>query len=164
MYDQYKTLLNKQSQLERQIAKVVLRGGDKAALSVEYARTKQELQALSDAMTFATPRIWIEYKYRAYAEEAQPIRTMHDFRVHCSKPGYICTKRFVFLNKSLQQNGRTGLDNRSAYPDSMVLQEVLAAGDLAELENDEEFMTAWSQHEYFMDDGRVAKWENFRQD
>ncbi len=119
------------------------------------------MQTLSDAMTFDTPRIWIEYKYRAYADEPQPITTMHDLRLHCSKPGYICTARYTFLNDELTQAGEPPLSDRAAYPDSMDIGALLESPRLDAL-SDETF-AAWRQHEYHRDaEGRVAKWQSYR--
>ena len=108
-------------------------------------------------MTFDTPRIWIEYKYRAYRDESQPIATMHDFRLHCSKPGYICTARYSFLTDAMAREGFVSLDDRQVYPDDMELSELLKLSLLDDL--DEITYKTWRDEEYYRDaKGAVRKW------
>lgn len=158
MYKTYKAVMGRQAECRRELAKAKLRQEDTARLQVAYDACTVELQTISDTMTFASPSIWMLYKYEAYANEAQPIRTMHDFRVHCSKPGYICTKRYEFTNAALCERQLASLADGVAYPDTMPLEQALDA--VAPLESDERFMRAWAGHEYYHEDGRVAKWEN----
>ena len=110
-------------------------------------------------MTFDTPLVWVMYKFEAYQDEAQPIKTMHDFRLHCSKPGYICTKRFTFLNTHLCNNGQCPLTDDERYPDKMLLSEIFPL--LADIEQDEVFLSAWRAHEYYQEDGIVKKWQDY---
>lgn len=156
MYERYKILQHEVDALGRSVARQKAAGI--APHADEYERKKQELQALSDAMTFASPTIWMMYKYEAYKKETQPIRTMHDFRLHCSKPGYICTKRFEFVNESLEKRNLPILNDTGAFPDAEELPRVYDA--LVPLEADDSFMTDWRKFEYYQTD-RVAKWENY---
>ena len=110
-------------------------------------------------MTFDTPLVWVMYKFEAYQDEAQPIQTMHDFRLHCSKPGYICTKRFTFLNTHLCNNGQCPLADDERYPDKMLLSEIFPL--LGEIERDEVFVSIWRAHEYYQEDGIVKKWQDY---
>lgn len=158
MYGEYKALLTRQADCRRQLAKAKLRREDTVQLRAVYDDLTTRLQQISDTMTFASPSVWILYKYEAYADEPQAIRTMQDFRQHCSKPDYICTKRFDFLNTSLVRRGAQPLTDTVQYPDEMSLADVVPA--ISDVESDDIFMRAWHSHEYYRDSGRVAKWEN----
>ena len=158
MYGDYKTLLTRQSECQRQLAKAKIRREDTTQLQAAYDDLAAQMQLTSDTMTYASPSVWILYKYEAYADEPQSIRTVRDFRQHCSKPGYICTKRFDFLNAALVQRGLLPLTDLTAFPDTMPLDKVLPA--IRDIENDDLFMRAWESHEYYRDGERVAKWEN----
>ena len=158
MYKSYQAVAQRQADCRRELAKAKLRQVDTMPLQVAYDTATAELQAISDAMTYASPSVWMLYKYEAYANEAQPIRTMHDFRVHCSKPGYICTKRYEFTNAALVERGLAPLSDDTVYPDALSLGKALTA--VTPLERDELFMSAWGGHEYYRDGDRVAKWEN----
>lgn len=158
MYTDHKALLARQAQSQRQLAKAKLRGDGTAQLRVAYDDLAVQMQTISDTMTYASPSIWMLYKYEAYADESQSIRTLADFRQHCSKPGYICTKRFDFLNAALVQRGAVPLTDLIAFPDVMSLIDVLPA--IHDIEDDGMFMHTWQSHEYYRDGDRVAKWEN----
>ena len=108
---------------ERRLALAKLKNSDVEQVRIELDNLRHSQQQLSDAMTFDTPLVWVMYKFEAYQDETQPIRTMHDFRLHCSKPGYICTKRFIFLNAHLCINGQRPLTDSEQYPDEMLLSE-----------------------------------------
>lgn len=160
MYAEYKSTVAQQEDTARQLAKAKLKGSPTEQLQKAYTALSQQTQAISDTMTFATPLVWALYKFEAYAGEAQPISTMQDFRVHCSKPGYICTKRFIFVNQALNEKGLPTLADSKAYPDTESL--TVAFASLQELsEDDTDFMKSWELHEYYKQGGKVAKWENF---
>lgn len=158
MYTDHKALLARQADCQRQLAKAKIRHEDIADLQAAYDDLATQMQLISDTMTYASPSIWILYKYEAYADEPQSIRTMQDFRQHCSKPGYICTKRFDFLNAALVQRGAVPLTDVTAFPDTTPLVDALPAVDT--VESDDLFMRAWHNHEYYREGDRVAKWEN----
>lgn len=160
-YQQYKKLLEELGAIERQLAKAKLLGTNQSLLKSEQITLKKELQTLSDAMTFANPIIWIQYKNLAYKDEAQPITTMHDLRVHCSKPDYICTKRYTFLNEYLTKQGIPALSDQATYPDTLELTQLLKTPSLQALVEDPAFLKQWALYEYFTQNGQVAKWENF---
>ncbi len=101
------------------------------------------------------------YKFEAYQNEAQPIRTMHDFRVHCSKPGYICTKRFTFLNDQLESTGNSRLTDKGIYPDDMLLNEVFSNEQLGVLSGNADFSRLWNKYEFYKSGATAAKWENY---
>ena len=161
-YKQYTEMSREIKLLERQLAKTRLSGADTADAQGSLDKKTAELQALSDAMTFDSPATWIGYKLEAYRGEAQPILTMHDLRVHCSKPGYICTKRFAFLNRELDRRGLKTLADAEAFSDTVPLEDVLRSEELAAVV-DAAFMDQWNSYEYNTVDGRVAKWENWRE-
>lgn len=158
MYNEYKELTEQIGKLEKTQAKLILTGQDTSATERMLYSVAQKRAKLSDTMTFDAPRIWIEYKYRAYQNEAQPIATMHDLRLHCSKPDYIC-KRYTFLNDELVAQGRSPLSDRSDYPDSMSLNDLLNLDVLDRLQDHS--YEQWRSHEYYQQAGIVAKWESY---
>lgn len=160
MYDEYKTLAAKITAAEHRVALARLKNGDIKQVKAELDGLRQNQQRLSDAMTFDTPLIWVMYKFEAYKDEAQPIRTMHDFRLHCSKPGYICTKRFRFLNAYLCSKEQNLLTDNQTYPDDMLLDNIFPLLD--EIEQDAEFLAEWRAHEYYQEDGAAKKWQNYK--
>lgn len=159
MYDDYKTLTAKIAATERRLALAKLKNSGVEQIRIELDDLRHSQQQLSDDMTFDTPLVWVMYKFEAYQDEAQPIRTMHDFRLHCSKPGYICTKRFTFLNTHLCNNGQCPLTDNERYPDKMLLSEIFPL--LGEIEQDEAFLSSWRAHEYYQEDGIVKKWQDY---
>ena len=159
MYDEYKTLTAKIAAAERRLALAKLRNSDVKQIRIELDDLRHSQQQLSDDMTFDTPLVWVMYKFEAYQDEAQPIQTMHDFRLHCSKPGYICTKRFIFLNAHLCSNGQRPLTDSEQYPDEMLLSEIFPL--LSEIEHDKNFLSNWRAHEYYQEDGAIKKWQNY---
>ena len=159
MYDDYKTLAAKITAAERRLALAKLKNSSGEQIRIELDDLRHSQQQLSDDMTFDTPLVWVMYKFEAYQDETQPIQTMHDFRLHCSKPGYICTKRFIFLNAHLCSNGQSSLMDRKQYPDEMLLSEIFPL--LGEIEQDEVFMSSWRAHEYYQEHGAIKKWQNY---
>lgn len=159
MYATYKNCSEEQQRAARTLAKARLKGESTSDLEKNYQQFTQKLRSISDAMTFASPLVWALYKFEAYADEAQPIRTVQDFRVHCSKLDYICTKRFLFVNQALRERGLAALDNTKAYADNTLLSEAFEIMHM--LSQSEPFMKAWEKHEYYKHNGAVAKWENF---
>ena len=160
MYDEYKTLTAKITAAERRLALAKLKNSGVEQIRIELDDLRHSQQQLSDDMTFDTPLIWVMYKFEAYQDEAQPIRTMHDFRLHCSKPGYICTKRFIFLNAHLCSNGQRPLADSEQYPDEMLLSEIFPL--LSEIERDKNFLSSWRAHEYCQEDGAAKKWQDYK--
>ena len=159
MYDEYKTLTVKIAAVERRLALAKLKNGDVEQIRIELDNLRHSQQRLSDTMTFDTPLVWVMYKFEAYQDEAQPIQTMHDFRLHCSKPGYICTKRFIFLNAHLCSNGQRPLADSEQYSDEMLLSEIFPL--LSEIERDKNFLSNWRAYEYYQEDGAIKKWQNY---
>ena len=159
MYDEYKTLTVKITAAERHLALAKLKNSDIEQAQTELDVLRRDQQQLSDDMMFDTPLVWVMYKFEAYQDEAQPIRTMHDFRLHCSKPGYICTKRFIFLNAHLCSNGQHLLTDSEQYSDEMLLSEIFPL--LGEIEQDEAFLSNWRSHEYYQEDDVIKKWQDY---
>lgn len=157
-YAIYKKLSSRQAALARELAKAKLTGTATQSLVKRHEHITADMQAVSDAMTFASPLVWALYKYEAYAHESQPVRTMNDFRLHCSKPGYICTARFTFVNKHLRARSLPTLVDTATYPDSQPLTAAFPV--LHALSQDDVFMRQWQSHEYYKSGDRVAKWEN----
>ncbi|MFZ1250220.1 MAG: hypothetical protein WAR37_02115 [Candidatus Microsaccharimonas sp.] len=159
-YSEYKVLLKVEAGLSMERAKQKIIGDVDERLAADYENVKQKQQSLSDSMTFSNPFVWIMYKFEAYKDEAQPIRTIRDFRIHCSKDGYICTKRFRFINEQLAQRGqKTLLD--SYYANDDLLNTLIKENSLQELVNDSTFIGLWQKHEFNTVNTRVAKWESY---
>lgn len=164
-YAAYKEKNEQLAGIERQLALATIRGDKQVGeLSKKRDDMRQQLQQLSDEMTFDSPYVWIQYKYEAYKNDAQPILTMQDLRVHCSVEGYICTKRFLFLNGWLRKMNKHVLSDREYYPDSLSLRELLSGDGILSLSKDDAFMKQWRAYEYYRKDGVVAKWENFSEE
>ena len=161
MYASYKQMALGLSDLSQQVAKQKLLGGRDKVLEQEFQKKTDALQTLSNEMTFANPVVWIMYKRLAYEDEPQPIKTYHDFRLHCAKPGYICTNRYIFLNRYLASSGLPELSDHSAYPDEKDVREILEDNAFINAIKNTDFQTQWDAHEYHKIDNRVAKWENF---
>lgn len=160
-YKKYKQLVQDEAVLSSTLAKQKILGVVNEKLSKKRAAIQQKLRDLSDSMTFSHPFVWILYKFEAYKDEAQPIRTMRDFRIHCSKEGDICTKRYAFVNESLERAGRRTLRDGRYYDDAMLLDALIEDDSLLELVSDSKFMQLWKTHEFNDDNGRVAKWESY---
>jgi hypothetical protein len=160
-YEEYKAMMKLEASSSLKVAKAKLTGAIDEKMLRDYKQLKARLQELSDKMTFANPIIWMMYKYEAYKDEAQPIRTMHDFRVHCSKQGYICTKRFNFLNEQLLQRGNKSLKDVDEYHDDMLLAKLFTQKSIIELTSNSEFMKLWEVYEYNRVAGQPAKWVNY---
>ncbi len=118
------------------------------------------LKLLGDAMQYDTPAVWMNYKREAYRGTPQEIATIADFRTHCSKPGYICTKRFTFLNEYLARTSGMQLTDSAAFPGAADMSTLINHPAVRALEHDETFLQEWSKHEFYIRDGRVAKWED----
>ena len=162
MYKNYTAINREREIIASRLAKAKLLGEPTPALSKKYAELQVGAQQVSEAMTYSSPIVWMMYKYEAYANEAQPIRTLRDFRVHCSKPGYICTKRFNFMNAQLDTRGLPNLRDEEHYPDALLLSEAVVSAGIMELVKDRLFQELWVAYEYHKDEGRVAKWENYQ--
>ena len=163
MYDRYKDESRQESVVANRLAKAKLQDLDTKNLLDEYTQIQEKIQEISSSMTFANPIIWMMYKFEAYKDEAQPIRTMNDFRIHCSKPGYICTKRFHFLDKTLVDTGIVSLLHTQHYGDELLLPSIFTDEKITEHIGSLEFQRQWNSYEYHQISGRVAKWENYEQ-
>ncbi len=143
----------------------VLRNQNRDAFIADITKridlAKSQLASISDAMKFDTPVIWMMYKHRAYLATPGAIETLADFATHCSKPGYICTKRFTYLNDYLSRSGMKSLSDADAYPLNTRMPEIYELQDILGLANDPAFMEGWRRYEYHHDGERIAKWENY---
>lgn len=160
-YQRYKELVETEASLSHRVAKMKLAQTVDEDLLKVHNEAKQQVQSLSDSMTFANPIVWMMYKYEAYQNEPQAIRTLQDFRIHCSKTGYICTKRFTFLNDWLLALAEPSLLDTTVYDGMMRLDEIYASPTFERLCVDPEFINQWSEYEFHRINGRPAKWENY---
>ena len=85
---------------------------------------------------------------------------MAAFREHCSKPGYICTKRFRFLNERLRALGFAGLDDEAVWLGDEDLMLVIESPGIAAVMADLSSYAQWCAHEYYEHHGASAKWED----
>ena len=161
MYGEYKKIDKEREAVASRLAKAKLLGEPTQSLSREYDELQLNLQQVSEKMTYSSPVVWMMYKYEAYADEPQPIRTMQDFRIHCSKPGYICTKRFNFVNAQLDRQKLPNLNDTAHYPDGLSLLQAINSPAICKLVENESFQSLWSSYEYYKEGERVAKWENY---
>lgn len=131
-------------------------------INSEEKRLREKLQDASDAMTFANPVIWMMYKHLAYQGTGSAILTLRDMRKHCSKPDYICSKRFQYLNAYLKKQKNKDLENTESFPDRLKMPEIYESDLIMGLTAEKEFMSGWEEREYYKAGGRIAKWENHR--
>lgn len=160
-YAQYNHISERQAVVARSLAKATLRSEPSDELHHRHAALAVERQSISDAMTFESPVIWMMYKFEAYAHSPQPIASMHDFRMHCRKPGYICTKRFDFVCEQLAASGHATWNDETQYPDDLSLIEASKTDGLRLVSKSPEFRCLWAGHEYYQLDGASAKWMNY---
>jgi hypothetical protein len=130
-------------------------------IGVQITDLEERLQSISDEMTFASPIVWVMYKFQAYAGTSQAIVDMEDFRGHCQPDGYICTKRYLFVKNYLLKNMSLDLDDTSQYPDTLKLDQLYLREEFFALVTDKDFMSSWNTYEYHRVNGKVAKWENY---
>ncbi|MDP3778786.1 MAG: hypothetical protein Q8R30_01900 [bacterium] len=130
------------------------------ALAECQIEEEKRLQAISDAMMFADPIVWMMYKYKAYLETPSAIRTVKDLKKHCAKDDYICTKRFMFLNEYVKRNSGIDITDVNCFPDDMPLPELYGQEFVVALVKNKEFLRLWETQEYYKEGERVAKWEN----
>jgi hypothetical protein len=121
----------------------------------------ERLQHISDEMTFANPVVWLMYKHTAYLGTPGAIQAWRDMKKHCSKPGYICTKRFQHMTSYIMHTQATNLEDIGRFPDDLLMSDFYQSDLITELVADKNFMEGWSTHEFHHDGLRVAKWENF---
>jgi hypothetical protein len=114
-------------------------------------------EEISDGMTFRTPLIWIQYKRYAYRGQSTEIRTVKDFIAHCTPEGYICTKRFHFLNTGLIKLGYASFE--SVFPSDMLLSDVESHLAFVRLLQSKEFIEMWKTYEYYMENDKSKKWK-----
>ncbi len=160
-YGEYKRLLQDEADISMKLAKQKIVGTVEPRLLGLHKKTKQALQAVSNSMTFSNPFVWIMYKFEAYKDEAQPIRTMRDFRVHCSKNGDICAKRFAFINEQLVSRKLVPLTDTSYYKDDISLDTLLEEQGIQEIAENPAFMALWGSYEYHEIANQPAKWQNY---
>jgi hypothetical protein len=128
-----------------------------ATLQQEKLRYERMRNRVADEMTFPTPEVWIRYKATAYKNTDKEIATWGDFVQHCSPQGYICTKRFAFLQQVVREH--LHIEITEIAKDTPLLN-VCDASWLADIQQQQDLMTTWQEHEFFMKDNRVAKWQD----
>ena len=118
---------------------------------------KKMRERVADEMTFPLPEIWMRYKALAYQGSDKEIRTWGEFMQHCQPSGYICTKRYAFLHKAVQEREGVAIHELPAQTPLIVMCD---APWLREIQEDDKCMSMWLAHEFFMKDNQVAKWQD----
>ena len=155
---QYKEYLFLSAVVSEAETKAVLAKISGTNTSGELGIVKKIQNRLSDEMTFYTPHIWMLYKHRAYSGTAKEIATVSDFIDHCSPEGYICTKRFKFLEAWLKENKQVNIRELLLEDDSF--STLIRHPELQELETNEHLIQQWLEHEFAIVDNTIAKWQN----
>jgi len=122
------------------------------AIDYKLNLLKLDQQRISDEMIFANPVVWMMYKYEAYKNTNNEIKTVEDFVNHCSPVGYICTKRFKFVSKYLDIKNLFRLKDK--------LSKVYKSEALLKIVNNPNFMKSWKENEYLIKDNKISKWQN----
>lgn len=132
----------------------------KSELQAKIIKKELKQKTLWESMKYDNPYIWIKYKIKAYKWLPDEIITIWDFEKHCHKsPTYICWKRFDFLNKHLKEKYDIDLLTNNQYEE---VENFLKNNFVQNLSQNEEFMKEWLSYEYYKENGRVAKWENYK--
>ncbi|RAL55891.1 hypothetical protein BLD25_03580 [Candidatus Gracilibacteria bacterium GN02-872] len=132
----------------------------KSELQAKIIKKELNQKTLGESMKYDNPYIWIKYKIKAYKGLPDEIITIGDFEKHCHKsPTYICGKRFDFLNKYLKEKYNIDLLTNNQYEE---VENFLKNNFVQNLSQNEEFMKEWLSYEYYNENGRVAKWENYK--
>ena len=117
-------------------------------------KMKEILQnRISDEMSFKDPIIWILYKYFAYKGTNKNMDSLYDLIQHCLPEDYVCTRRFKYLSKYI---------DISEIEKSIRLNSLVSLPEIKKLIVDPDFMAGWQKYEYYIEDGKIAKWKNFK--
>jgi hypothetical protein len=146
--------------LKNQVAET-LGVAQKTEILMQINQLQLRQKELGEAMKFANPYIWMGYKMKAYLGSEKEIKTIGDLRVHAASPTYICHKRINYLAEGMKKNGYGDLWSEDDLPVETTLAEILEHEAFQALLRDEKWLAKWVEYEYFEQDGRVAKWENF---
>lgn len=130
-------------------------------LAEQITQLTVALDHLGDDMKFDNPLVWIGYKNQAYKGTEKQVETLADFIKHCENKGDICHKRFSFLNQQLKKQYGYDLMDSNLNSDQLLPDLLQAKPEIKKLSQDESFMKAWLEHEYFMLNGKVAKWQDY---
>jgi hypothetical protein len=135
-----------------------------AALLAQYAAYKHatdedEKKRIGDKMFFPNPVVWILYKYRAYQGTNHSLNTWEDLITHSMSHDGICKKRLQFLTHAIR--ACTGIDllNPEELSRSMPLNAVATHNALDAILKSPSYSEQWNFHEYYCEDGKVAKWK-----
>lgn len=133
--------------------------------SNNYAGKMKEMERVGGCMKFANPIVWMMYKYFAYENGimgAKPIRTLGDLIDHCASDTYICTKRFHYINKWLEDYGYRSLRDGLKHGPETDLVEIFTDLRFISIAMKEELMETWNENERIgMDD--TKKWEDYKE-
>lgn len=115
-------------------------------------------------MKFDNPLVWMMYKYFAYQKNelgAKPIRTIGDLIAHCASRDYICTKRFHFINRWLNENGFKSLRDKDVHGPDTDLSEIFTNPEFIKIAKDKRFMSEWDEYEK-MGKESTEKWVEYK--
>lgn len=130
-------------------------------LGEEIKKHEQRKKEIGESMFFDDPLTWMMYKFQAYQGTKESITTLEDIRNHCKKQGYICTKRFIFINRCLKERGLPSLLEDAPWKPKDTLDTIYSRPEYQAISEDEEVLRQWRIYEYYTENGCVAKWENY---
>ncbi len=118
---------------------------------IEGSGEKGLLEHVGDIMRFDTPLVWLAYKFFAYQNSKDEIKTIGDLHAHCSDPDDICAKRFQFVKAIID----SAADNESISYLWENVETVMAL-------RAKELVDAWRGFEFYEMNGHICKWQNDR--
>ena len=154
-YNEYCDLLRIIDSLNRDLvlAKINKKLVQVKSLEKEIKICNNQLNRISDEMSFKDPITWIRYKYYAYKGTSSDISTLSDLVNHCLPESYICTKRFKYLSRYFDFSKIKGDTN---------LIKMISNKKLKMLNKNYDFMIGWQKYEYNIKSGIISKWKNFK--
>ncbi len=165
LVDQYHQYMRRENQIKKlKEAMADLGMTQKIDLLNQLNQLQLEQKTLGEAMKYDNPLIWLEYKLQAYRGTENEIKTVEDLRKHSASPTYICHKRLTYLAKAMKENGFGDFWKEQEVAGEMELEVFLNSAQFKAVMSDQNVLEMWRKHEYFVHDGRVAKWENYQLD
>ncbi len=154
-YKEYVSLGDEISKLKRELVCIKISHKHK---EFDLLSTKIELKEIlqnriSDEMSFKDPVIWILYKYFAYKGTNKNMNSLYDLIQHCLPEDYVCTKRFKYLSKYI---------DFSKFEKGIRLNRLVNLPEVKKIVANTDFMVGWQRYEYHIENGKIAKWKNYK--
>lgn len=125
------------------------------------AVNESDKDRIGDEMTYADPIVWMMYKHEAYAESDHSINTLGELKEHSIDHGGICAKRFSFVVNFVREKHGVDLMDENKFSNDTPIHEFYDSEIMNKIVVDKEFINEWEKYEYFKDNGKVAKWQNY---